>query len=102
MDKYYVHISPKAKAMLDNHIDFLAQLNVDAAIKLKDSFLNALRSLQEMPNRFPFLESKYFKRGKYRKMLVEKRYLIIFQLNDKTVFVDYIVDCKENYQWFIR
>ena len=102
MDKYRVFLSPRAKTMLEKHIDFLAQLNIDAAIDLKDAFLKALRSLESMPLRSPVLESKYLKYGKYRKMLVEKRYLIIYQIKDHTVYVDYIVDCREDYQWLLR
>lgn len=102
MDKYRVFLSPRAKAMLDNHIDFLSQLNVDAAINLKDTFLKALRSLETMPLRFPVLESDYIKFGKYRKMLVDKRYLFIYQVKENTVYIDYIVDCRENYQWLLR
>ena len=88
--------------MLDNHIDFLAQLNIDAAINLKDTFLKELKSLEIMPLRFPVLESEYIKFGKYHKMLVKNRYLVIYQVKENTVFVDYIVDCRENYQWLFR
>ena len=102
MDKYKVLISPKAKAMLEDHIDFLAQLNVDAAVNLKDAFLEAIGSLETMPFRFPVLESEYIKFGKYRKMLVEKRYLVIYQIKEKSVYVDYIVDCRANFDWLIK
>ena len=88
--------------MLDNHIDFLAQLNIDAAINLKDTFLKELKSLEIMPLRFPVLESEYIKFGKHRKMLVKNRYLVIYQVKENTVYVDYIVDCRENYQWLFR
>ncbi len=102
MDNYRVLLSPKAKEMLDDHIVFLAQLNVDAAVNLKNAFLKALRSLETMPLRFPVLESEYIKFGKYRKMLVEKRYLVIYQIKENTVYVDYIVDCRANFGWLLR
>ena len=93
MDNYRVLLSPKAKEMLDDHIDFLAQLNVDAAVNLKNAFLKALRSLETMPLRFPVLESEYIKFGKYRK---------IYQIKENTVYVDYIVDCRANFGWLLR
>lgn len=97
MNRYQVFLSPEAKTMLEDQIDFLAQLNSDAAVKLKDNFMKALRSLETMPQRYPFLESEYIKFGKYRKMLVEKRYLVIYQFKDNNVYVDYIVDCRADY-----
>ena len=102
MDKYEVYLSPKAKDMLDNHIYFLAHLSTDAAVKLKDAFIKELRSLETMPLRFPVLESEYVKSGKYRRMLVDKRYLVIYQVKDSGIFVDYIVDCRENYDWLLK
>ena len=102
MDKYRLFLSPMAKTMLDHHIEFLAQLSIDAAVNLKEAFLKALRSLETMPLRYPVLDSDYIKSGKYRKMLVEKRYLVIYQVKENTVYVDYIVDCRENYQWLVR
>ena len=102
MDNYRVLLSPKAKEMLDDHIDFLAQLNVDAAVNLKNAFLKALRSLETMPLRFPVLESEYIKFGKYRKKKKKKRYLVIYQIKENTVYVDYIVDCRANFGWLLR
>ena len=59
----------------------------------------ALRSLEEMPHRFPALESEYIKHSKYSRMPVEKRYSVIYQIKDDKVYVDYAVDCRENDQW---
>lgn len=102
MDKYQVLISPEAKKMLDDHIAFLANVSIDAAVDLKDTFLKALRSLETMPMRFPLFESEYVKYGKYRKMLVKKRYYVIYQIKGETVYVDYIVDCRVNYGWLFK
>lgn len=59
MDKYKVLVSPKAKEMLDEHIEFIAQINVDAARNKKNEIMKGLRSLSNMPARFPLFESKY-------------------------------------------
>ena len=95
-------VSPKAKEMLDEHIDFLAQVNVASARKKKDEIMKDLRSLSDMPARFPFFESDYIKSGKYHKMYIEKWYLVLYQIIDDTVYVEYIIDCRENYSWLLR
>ena len=102
MRNYKVLVSPKAKEMLDEHIDFLAQVNAASARKKKDEIMKGLRSLSDMPARFPLFESEYIKSGKYHKMYIEKWYLVLYQIIDDTVYVDYIIDCRENYSWLLR
>jgi hypothetical protein len=64
--------------------------------------MEAFRSLTEMPERFPFLEAEYTTPNKYHKMFVQKWYLILYQIKDQTVYVDYIVDCRQDYGWLLQ
>lgn len=97
-----VIVSDRARQMLAGHVRFLAQKSPNAARKIKNDLLDAIRSLQQMPQRFPFLESEFIPPNKYHKMFVEKWYLILYQVKDQTVYVDYIVDCRQDYGWLIR
>ena len=99
--KYKVIISDRAKRMLGNHIRFMAQVNKDAAKEKKKEIMKALRLLAHMPYRFPFFEEMYVPPNKYHKMLVEKWYLVLYQIKDDTVYVDYILDCRKDYHWII-
>ncbi|MCG2788520.1 MAG: type II toxin-antitoxin system RelE/ParE family toxin, partial [Actinomycetia bacterium] len=36
-----------------------------------------------------------------RKMLICKRYLLIYQIKGNIVYVDYIVDCRQDYEWLL-
>lgn len=100
--KYTVIVSDRAKHMLGMHIRFMAQANKPAAAKTKADLLSAMRSLQQMPQRFPFFEEPYILPNKYHKMYVPKWYLILYQIRDNTVYIDYILDCRENYHWLVR
>ena len=100
--KYKVIISDRAKRMLGNHIRFMAQVNKDAAKEKKKEIMKALRSLAYMPHRFPFFEEMYIPPNKYHKMFVEKWYLVLYQIKDDTVYVDYILDCRKDYNWIIQ
>ena len=53
---YEVIISDKAKRMLGTHIKFIAQVNKEAARKKKTQLISAMRSLEFMPQRYPFLK----------------------------------------------
>ncbi len=88
--------------MLEVHIRFLAQVNKDAARRKKKEIIDALKSLSYMPQRFPFLNEPYLPQNKYHKMFVEKWYLIIYQIKDDNVYVDYILDCRSDYSWLLR
>ncbi|MHB8075449.1 type II toxin-antitoxin system RelE/ParE family toxin [Desulfosporosinus fructosivorans] len=100
--QYRVIISERSRQMLAVHVRFLAQQNPSAARKVKNELINAIRSLSTMPERFPFLTAEFIPFNKYHKMFVEQWYLILYQIKDQTVYVDYIVDCRQDYEWLVR
>ena len=100
--KYKVIISDRASQMLGRHLLFLAQASRPAAVKLKHRFLEEIRSLQEMPQRYPFFNEEHIPVNKYHKLYVENWYLVLYQIRDDTVYVDWIVDCRQEYPWLMR
>lgn len=99
---YEVIVSERAKRMLETHMRFMAQVNREAAVNKKREIMRALRSLQKMPQRFPFLDEAYIPANKYHKMYVKEWYLVLYQIQDETVYVDSILDCRKDYSWLIR
>ena len=65
--KYKVIVSDRTKRMLGTHIRFMAQVNKDAAKAKKQELMEAMRSLERMPQRFPFFEEAYMPTNKYHK-----------------------------------
>ena len=100
--KYKVIISDRAKESLGLHLRFLSQGSKPAAVKLKYRFLAEIRSLQEMPQRYPFFNEDYIPVNKYHKLYVENWYLVLYQIQDDMVYVDWIVDCRQDYQWLLK
>jgi len=100
--QYRVIVSDRARQMLAGHVRFLAQKSPAAARRTKNELMDAIRSLSTMPQRFPFLDAEFIPLNKYHKMFVEKWYLILYQIKDQTVYVDYIVDCRQDYGWLVR
>ena len=100
--KYKVIVSDRAKRMLGMHIRFIAQVNKEAAATKKKEIMSVMHSLSQLPQRFPFFEELYITPNKYHKMFVEKWYLVLYQIQDNTVYVEYILDCRKDYSWLIR
>ncbi|MBQ7581036.1 MAG: type II toxin-antitoxin system RelE/ParE family toxin [Clostridia bacterium] len=97
--KYTVIVSDTAKRQIASHVAFLANVSKEAAKNTKNTIIEALRSLETMPGRYPFLDEDLLPKNKYHKMFVESRYLILYQVRDNVVLVDYIVDCRQEYEW---
>lgn len=100
--QYRVIVSDRTRQILAGNVRFLAQKSPTAARRTKSELMDAIRSFSTMPERFPFLNAEFIPLNKYHKMFVEKWYLILFQIKDQTVYVDYIVDCRQDYGWLVR
>lgn len=100
-NKYRVIVSERATQMLVSHVAFLSQVSPEAAERMTVEFEKAANSLQLMPQRCPWLTGEYIPRNAYRFILLEKRYMIIFQIVDDIVYADYVVDCRQDYSWLI-
>jgi plasmid stabilization system protein ParE len=95
--QYTVSVSERATDMLVDHARFLAQVSESAASRLVTAFKANAESLQYMPERCPWLSDPLIPEYKYRKLLFEKRYLIVFQIRDSSVYIDAVVDCRQDY-----
>ena len=93
---YSVVVSERAAQMLVSHASFLANVNVEAANRLTSEFVETANSLRNMPQRHPWLRGDYIPRNTYRFALFEKRYMLIFQIVDDIVYVDYVVDPRRS------
>jgi plasmid stabilization system protein ParE len=99
--KYTVIVSDKASDMLVSHIRFLTQASEKAAKNLIKEFKKATKSLENLPERNPWFSDPAIPSNKYRKLLINKQYLIIYQIKDNNVFLDFIIDCRQDYTWLL-
>ncbi len=102
MKKFKVIVSQKTLDMLKEHIAFIANVDKKVARKTKNKLIDAFHSLEEMPQRYPFFNEKYIPSNKYHKMYVEKWYLVLYQIKDDTVYIDFVLDCRKDYTWLIK
>ena len=100
--KYTVIISDRAKQMLGQHVYFLKQVNKKAAAELKKRFLEEFRSLESFPQRYPFFSADFTPSNKYHKLYIKNWFLVLYQICDDTVYIDWIVDCRQDYSWLLK
>lgn len=100
-ERYCVMVSQDAKQMLDSHTAFLAQSSEPAAQRLADSAIEAINSLKLMPSRCPKFLGVSPPLNLYRYLLFGKRYALVFEVKENMVYVDYVVDCRQDYAWLL-
>jgi len=94
--EYDITISEDALSMLDTHAKFLAKVSPNAAKKLIDQVLADIDSLSTLPERCPFYNNSFVPGDRYRMLISCKRYLIVYEVSCGNVFVDYIIDCRQD------
>lgn len=102
MTHFEVIVSAEARQQLIHCVQFIAKDNMEAAQRLRERIINSIRTLEQMPARYPFFNEPYIPANKYHKMFVENWYLILYQIKDDTVYVDYVLDCRQDYQWLLH
>ena len=96
-NEYEVSVSDAALAMLDKHMDFLARVSKPAAVRAMNEILDDIESLKKSPERFPIYENSFLPENIYRAMLSSRRYLVLYEVTDNFVNVDYIVDGRQDF-----
>jgi len=98
---YKVIVSDRATDMLVQHVRFMAQISLQAADKLRAKMIEAAKSLESFPERNSWLSDPVLPATKYRKMIISSRYLLIYQIKADTVYIEYVLDCRQDYQWLL-
>ena len=94
--EYHVLVDPSANDRMAEHMEFLSRVSENAANRLLEELIADIRSLKKLPYRNPIYERPYLPPGKYRCMISGKRYRIVYQIVDDSVFVDDIQDCRQS------
>ena len=101
-DVYSIEVFANATQMLVSHAAFLAKVSPNAANRLIEAFEEAANSLEIMPNRCPWLVDENIPRYTYRYLTFEKRYMLVYQVIDSTVYIDYVLDSRQDNSYFVN
>ncbi len=101
MTAFKIIISSKAQNDLVERISFVLNVSQDAAIKLSNDIYSAIETLSffpeknpvfEMPKSFPFV---------IRKQVVNKRYIILYSVENNTIVVYRILDARRKFDYIV-
>jgi plasmid stabilization system protein ParE len=84
--------------MLLSHVDFLARVSGKAARRLIFDFRAVMDSIAENPFSFPFadeIDAAGIPINTYRKCFIKDRYKVLYIVENKAVYVDAIIDCRQ-------
>ena len=96
MKQYKVELLPAAWQDLDDISNYLIAKSVQAAARIIDMLLTAMRGLSTMPEAYPYVRDDELRKQGYRN-LVRKKYLCIYKTVGDTVFIHHIVHGARNY-----
>lgn len=101
-EEYQAVVSKRAAQQLVSHAAFAAKLEERLGHQLVDDFRTAAASLHRFPFRNPAIRSEVFPTSKYRKMVFGKWYLLIYQIKGEKVYIEYVIDGRQDYQWLFE
>ena len=101
MEKHKVFWRPEAIQDVDEHLIFLSKVSMEAAYQLNEQLLNAANSLIDFPERNPLFEMNESFPYKTRKMVVNKKYLLIYVIEDGTVKIYRVLDTRKKFEYLI-
>ena len=52
-------------------------------------------------NWFPIFVRRQFTVEKYRKLIFDKYHILLYQVKDQVVYVEYVIDGRQDYQWLL-
>ena len=96
--KHNIYLTNNAYNMIKAHISFLSKVSIKAAIKLKQTFKKYIIILKYYPKLGKELNSKSKKPPsiKIRKMVIEKRYILLYFIVNNNIYIDAILDSRRN------
>jgi hypothetical protein len=94
-ENYRVFVEPSADRRLAAHVEFLARVNENAAVRLYKAYEESLRFLENSPKSCPLYIPQEPIETELRYKLFGKRYRIVFEIVGSTVYAYDIQDCRQ-------
>jgi hypothetical protein len=95
-EKYCVLVEPSADRRLSAHIEFLARVSENAAVRLYEAYRESIHFIENNPQSCP----PYFPQtpidAELRYKLFSKRYRLVFEILGNRVYVYDVQDCRQD------
>ena len=101
MDTYKIIITSKAQSDLSDCVAFVQNVSKEAAINLANDIFASIESLTSFPERNPVFEMPKSFPFIIRKNVVNKRYLILYSIENNSVVIYRILDSRRKLNYLI-
>ena len=101
MNIFKIVITSKAQSDLAECISFVLNVSKDAAHELSNEFFSSIKSLQTFPERNSVFEMPKAFPFEIRRLVVRKRYVILYSINGGEVVVYRILDSRRKFNYII-
>ena len=88
-----INISEKARDDLLFYSSYKRKFSKSNSKKFLINFNSSIKLLKLFPYMYPKITSN----SEYRKILFNKNFLIIYLIDNDVIYIDSIVNCKQNY-----
>lgn len=96
MARYTIEFARRVDGMLLQHVEFLSRVSVPAARQFRQEFAALLKRMEENPLQFPLDTDMNLPEGVYRRALFFGRYKVIFSVSETILWLDAVVDCRQD------
>ena len=94
-------ITSRAQTDISTCITFVLNISKDASKVAKEIF-KSIESLKQFPERFPAFNMPNYASYAYRKMVINKRYIAIYSLEEDTIVIHRVVDGRRGYSSLVE
>ncbi len=101
MEKYDVELLPAAYADLDEIFDYIMADNPQAAARMLDNIMQALRRLKNFPHSGAPLQDHPLKKFNFRMVIIEP-YLAFYRFIDNKIYVYRVLHGMRNYPQLLK
>lgn len=88
--------------MLDSHINFLNRVSVNAAIKLKKNVREYLIILKHFPKIGQKIHLNTKRLFQLRRLVINKRYILIYFIAKNNIYINAILDSRQNNNYYLN
>ena len=94
-------ITSRAQTDRSTCITFVLNISKDASKVAKEIF-KRIESLKQFPERFPAFNMPNYASYAYRKMVINKRYIAIYSLEEDTIVIHRVLDGRRGYSSLVE
>lgn len=100
MSNYEVIVSRQAIITFKRNIKFLRKFSIPYSKKIESKIDSSIKNLKSFPNIHPIF--KKTNKNVYRKIIVERRYLVVYTVKHQKVLIYYILDGRQAYDKYFK